>query len=283
MDAPGRRDEDAPVSVELLAVPSLALDLARHPRGGDVAAVLLTALTLRPGDLEVLDAQHVDSYLRDRARLAVAVSVPVAAGGGRGASPDSDTLERALKLVNGGLLEGAVSRRGDLRVLRHPRALAVVGDALLAAWSADGLREGDLATLTTPLSRGLVRLPGVERRGVYDGPSGALLHSVCRVLRHADGATWRRLAARPESQAAGTWPVLMHQAASAALTTGRLRAAAAAQLLTVVAIHQAWPGAAAVEGGWNAVSAVAAALVVSDVLPDAAFGGLVERWVRATT
>ena len=269
----------------LIAAPTLGLELARHPRGGDVAAILLAALSLTPGELADFGAMHIDSAPRDRARITagsrrvLAVSGP--GGSTQGASPD--LLDDVLALVGGELMPGASARVGDVRLVRHRGAVAIVGDAVLAAWAGDALPYAQRQVLNSPFVRAVSRLPGAAARPAYDGPRADLLASVAAVLSRGDRKLWRRLGLGSERASAGSWALLMHEASAAALTTGRLRAAASAQLVPVVAVHRSWPGPAAVEAGWNAVSAVAAAVTVADVLPDPAFAGLVQRWVRATT
>ncbi len=277
---------------KLIAAPTLALELARHPRGGDVAAVLLAALTLAPHELADFGAMHVDSPARDRARVmagsrgCLVGSSPMAGGRSpartfRGGT--ADLLGDVLALISGDLMAGASARVSDLRVVRHPGAVAIVGDAALAAWCGEELPYAQRQVLNSPFVRAVSRLPGAAARPAYEGPRVDLLASLAAVLRRADRKLWRRLGLGSDRQVSGSWARCMHEASAAAVTTSRLRAAAAAQLVPVVAVHRAWPGPAAVDLGWNAVSAVAAAVAVADVLPDPVFAALVERWVRATT
>ena len=269
----------------LIAAPSLALELARHPRGGDVAAVLLAGLTLAPHELADFGAMHVASPARDRARVLAGSRSALAASGssGRWRDGSADLLGDVLALVEGGLMTGASDRVSELRVVRHPGAVAIVGDAVLAAWCGGELPRAQRQVLNSPFVRAISRLPGAAARPAYDGPRPDLLGSLSAVLRRGDRQLWRRLALGSDSAVAGSWARLMHEASAAAVTTSRLRAAASAHLVPVVAVHRAWPGAGAVDAGWNAVSAVTAAVAVADVLPDPVFAGLVERWVRATT
>jgi hypothetical protein len=269
----------------LIAAPNLALELARHPRGGDVAAVLLAGLTLAPQEVVAFGAMHVDSPARDRARV-LAGSRSALVGGGQPSRPwrggHQDLLGDVLALVDAGLMSGASERISELRVVRHPGAVAIVGDAVLAAWCGSALPLAERQVLNSPFVRAITRLPGAAARPAYDGPRADLLGSLAAVLRRGDRKLWRRLGLGSDS-AVGSWARLMHEASAAAVTTSRLRTAASAQLLPVVAVHRAWPGAAAVDAGWNAVSAVAAAVAVADVLPDGVFAGLIARWVLATT
>lgn len=274
----------------LIAAPTLALELARHPRGGDVAAILLAGLTIAPHELAEFGAMHVDSPARDRARVLAGTragsrSALVSSGGSSGPwrGGSVEPLGEALALVAGALMPGASDRVGQLRVVRHPGAVAIVGDAVLAAWCGAELPAAERQVLNTPFVRAISRLPGAAARPTYDGPRPDLLGSLTAVLRRGDRKLWRRLGLGADRAAPGTWSRLMHEASAAAVTTDRLRTAASAHLLPVVAVHRSWPGAAAVDAGWNAVSAVAAAVAVADVLPDPVFAGLIERWVRATT
>ena len=267
----------------LIGAPTLALELARHPRGGDVAAVLLAGLTLGARELAAFGAMHVDSPARDRARVLAGSRAAVVVGSGRLGGGSRDLIGDVLALVAGALMPGASTRVGELRVVRQPGAVAIVGDAVLAAWCGEELPLAERHVLNSPFVRAVSRLPGAAARPAYDGPRADLLGSLAAVLRRGDRKLWRRLALGSDSAVAGSWARVMHEASAAAVTTGRLRAAASAQLLPVVAVHRAWPGPAAVDAGWNAVSAVAAAVVVADVLPDPVFAGLVQRWVRATT
>jgi hypothetical protein len=78
------------------------------------------------------------------------------------------------------------------------------------------------------------------------------------------------------------WAPAMHSASWAVYLSGRLRAAAAAQLLLVLAVDSAnvpIPGRAG--GVWNALSGAVHALVVRDLLDAATAGHLLEPYLAA--
>ena len=89
----------------LIAAPTLALELARHPRGGDVAAVLLAALGLGADELADFGAMHVDSPARDRARVLA----------GPGPDPTRRCWPAAGRRADGGAV--TASRCGDVLAL----------------------------------------------------------------------------------------------------------------------------------------------------------------------
>ena len=110
-------------------------------------------------------------------------------------------------------MPGASHRVGELRVVRHPGAVAIVGDAVLAAWCGEELPYAERQVLNSPFVRAVSRLPGAAARATYDGPRPDLLGSLAAVLRRADRKLWRRLGLGADGAAPGTWSRLMHEAA----------------------------------------------------------------------
>jgi hypothetical protein len=78
------------------------------------------------------------------------------------------------------------------------------------------------------------------------------------------------------------WSAAMHEASWAALTTGRIRAAASAQLLAVRSFRSGGLDATdGAEGVWNMISGYLQATVVSDVLSNDVRDLLSTPWLRA--
>jgi hypothetical protein len=114
------------------------------------------------------------------------------------------------------------------------------------------------------------------------GPNAADIRALLGRLRGMDSADRAGLRAatavlRPSSTT--EWAAAMHEASWAALTTGRVRAAAAAQFLAVRAYASSgFDAADGSEGVWNVISGAVHAGVVADVLPDDLARRLTEVW-----
>jgi hypothetical protein len=80
------------------------------------------------------------------------------------------------------------------------------------------------------------------------------------------------------------WAAAVHEASWAALTTGRIRAAATAQLLGVQAFRTAgFTAADGAEGLWNTVSGHIQAEAMGDVLSAETYSYLTRTWRAALT
>jgi hypothetical protein len=116
-------------------------------------------------------------------------------------------------------------------------------------------------------------------------PWGTPLRSLLAALRDLDAPgreRWRRAvdATRADRR---PWAATMHDACWAAHASGRVPAAAAAQLLAVQAFADAgFDAGDGATGVWNAVSGCVQGLVVADLLGEDALAVLTEPWALAT-
>jgi hypothetical protein len=78
----------------------------------------------------------------------------------------------------------------------------------------------------------------------------------------------------------GSWARAMHEASWAVELSGRRRAAAAAQMLLVGAVHGSVPARELARGAWNLLSGVVHAVAVEDLLEAGAFDVLVPAAAR---
>jgi hypothetical protein len=248
----------------LLNASTLGFDLARLPGGADVADVLLDALALRADDL-------------------VRVALPEPAG----AEPDAATpwrVQDALALMCGGDLASLVLMGSTLRT-------ATIGDVdqLLTCLRREWFDWGDVddadLRLTAELVEsccsavvrsawcgcGPVRWRPLAARPVDLGPQADRVAGLLAEVAMLTGDQAERLqdawCARGAQGSPVRWSQAMHGATWAVELTGRARAAMAAQLHLVGALHRAGVDVTLVAGGaWNALSGVVQALVVEDLL-----------------
>ncbi|MGH8869363.1 MAG: hypothetical protein ACRDYU_15390 [Actinomycetes bacterium] len=270
-----------------LGAPVLGYDLIRRADGHEVASVLVRALALDQRDLalvaevvhaderasawmdiaEVADAEpRVQSVMAEASRLAVdpqTVSA-MARSLGRAALGSLDDL---LRLVRREILDWTWVSLGERRVQDDvaARAATVVCDAAAASYLADSLSAESRRTLTRPWEAALARMP---HRRVHLGPQHDLVVACLRRLSRLDERDVARLRdSVSERELLASWGDALQDATSAARVTGRLRAAAAAQLMAVEALQRGGlPAEVGAVGAWNVVSGYVQALVVADVL-----------------
>jgi hypothetical protein len=276
----------------LVSAPVMGFDLCRTPGGPRAAQVLHRALTLTPDDLPVLAAHHADDADRLEAWLELSTSGdrnpeigPLVSGVAASVVAGSRVTQATL-----GLLEAA--RIGDLggllRCIRHDvfdwawsgdaelavqseeaaAAVAVVCDAAAAAYAQESLSEQSRRRLGAGWWRATRELPTTPPAL---GPQGAALEQLLARVRRIDAADRDRLTAaiarsrRPGAESV-PWSQAVHDASWAVHLSGRVRAAAAAQLLLVEAVSEAGvPVEELAAGSWNLLSGATQALVVRDV------------------
>jgi len=260
----------------------LGFDLTRLPGGAATAEVLLRGLCLTAADLPVLAERRPDEDVRGPLWLAVEDArreLPTL----RGLAAQDDPV-RAMALVHRAPI-GNVD--GLLRCVRHDilswtwdgegrqeaaaeRATAVLCDAVVSGYLRDQLapavRRG-LAAAWVSAMRRLPANPPIDL-GPHHHAVTSLLDRV-RTLSSADVARMLRVADDGRRHPSG-WSSAAHSASWASYLSGRIRTAAAAQLLLVQAIDTgAVPVADRAGGVWNMLSGAVQALVVRDLLDTA--------------
>jgi hypothetical protein len=151
----------------------------------------------------------------------------------------------------------------------------------VAADWVDGIDEVTRAELADGVEEIRTRL-GERPNDI--GPCADQVNEVLADLRQLDPTGRARLRAVNNEPAPGpsSWAEAVHEASWAALTTGRIRSAAAAQLQAVQAFRYGGLDATdGVEGIWNLVSGHVHACVVADVLPAQTRESLAAGWHRA--
>jgi hypothetical protein len=268
----------------LLGASLLGFDLVRRPGGGAVASLLVEALALGPSSLPVLAEGEAVGFLdpelpspdhRGLGDVLGEVTRLVAAGR---AGEALTLVEQApvaglgelLRFVREDVFEWAWESGpdGPVQDVETRRAVAVVCDAVVAAYHAEGTSRALHAQLLEPwaLARGrlgpLTADLGPCSSGVLD-----LLHGVA-ALEHDGLAQLIDLSRSVRRH--GPWGPAMHAASWAAYLADRVRPAACAQLLAARAVSQLDVDTAATAGGaWNLVSGAVQAAVVTDLLDDA--------------
>lgn len=280
----GRTTRGASKMYTLLGASVLGFDLVRREGGGVVASLLNEALALTPGDLPVLAAARpVGLLTNDDQRVVAAVG---------DLSPMSTALGEMTRLVGAGrvkealqLIEAApMSGLPDLlRCVREEvldwvwsdegpedvevaLALAVVSDAVTAAYHASALDEPVVQKLYEPWARA-----GLARRSIDLGPCQAEVDDLLARLTHLDASSRRfMLEAAAYARLRGGWARAMHSATWAVHMADRVRPAAAAQLRAVrVLVDAELSVSDSAAGVWNLVSGGVQATVVGDLLDEA--------------
>ena len=282
----------------LLGAPLLGFDLARRPGGAGVAALLDTALAVGPEELTALgdafDAGTVGWQARasvatpatTRLADAMAQTAQLVAEGRvsealhRLESASMAGLPEILTLVRDQVFDWTWSDEDGVR--RQPetavRGVAVLCDAVVAAYHAGRLSPGLTAQLEEPLHRALPRPPRLDL-----GPHHRVLaDALLRVARATPDQVTALGRAADTSRERGAWAPSMHSATWAVHLSGRTREAACAQLRAVRALAEAGVTAAeAAAGTWNLVSAACQALVVGDLLDAVTWSRLVAPLAEA--
>jgi len=285
----------------LVSAPVLGFDLTRLDGGAAAADVLLRALTLTIDDLELVagvagddwdrvalwqDVETAARVRRDqaaRAGMAGRPAAPSAPAEGQVLTPDGVDLAGALAVLERTPL-GTVDRllhcvRHDVldwTWRRHPaglvqlkpaaRAGAVLCDAVVAAYLRELLPDATRRRLAAAWLTARRQLP---ERPVDLGPQAGAVQALVERVRCLSAADVARLANVTDQGRAGIadWAHAVHSASWAVFVAGRVRAAAAAQLMLVQAVDSAGIRVAdRASGCWNLLSGAAQALAVRDVL-----------------
>ena len=289
------------MTISLVSAPVLGFDLVRHPAGTAVAETLLVALSLGPQDLAVFERVAATVAAPDPDRLAAArerlgrgslngsALIPEPAEEGSSLTGMISTLRRSMindlddleHLVRTDVLAWAGEAAGEAVTPDQLAATIRLTVAALAADWVDGLESGLRAQLAAGFRQAIALLP--PRR--YDtGPCQEELTAVLTELGRlgADGRDRLRQVNSLLGPGGSDWAQAVHEASWAAFTTGRIRAAASAQLLAVQAFRagglDATDGA---EGVWNMISGHVQACVVADVLPTTIQQDLARGWRSA--
>ncbi|HET6563354.1 MAG TPA: hypothetical protein VFG72_15875 [Marmoricola sp.] len=272
----------------LLGASVLGFDLVRRVGGGAVASLLVDAMALTPEDLPVLasarplglltadDRTEVDSAT-ERSPLSTALgqmSRLVEAGRVKEAL---QLIERApmagladlLACVRNEVFDWTWQGEGEARS-RPPTvatAVAVVCDAVTAAYHPTSLRDGLAQQLIEPWAIAQAALP---LRRLDLGPAHAELDAMLAELSRLDReGHLRLLEAAREARGRGGWAQAMHSASWAVHLADRVRPSAAAQLRAVRVLSDADVSVTdAAAGSWNVVSGAVQATVVADLLDD---------------
>jgi hypothetical protein len=269
----------------LVSAPVLGFDLVRMPGGAATAEVLLRALCLTADDLPILAERLPDEDVRGPLWLAVETAgrqVPTLRG--LAIQDGADNPAKAMALVQRapiGNLDGL------LQCVRHDvlswtwvtaggttsqrpvaeRASGVLCDAAVSAYLRDQLTPPVRRALAAAWVAAVRRLPA--NPPIDLGPDHQSVTSLLdrvRTLSSAEVARMLRVADDGRRHASG-WSTAVHSAAWAGYLSGRVRTAAAAQLLLVQAVDTgAVPLADRAGGVWNLLSGAVQALVVRDIL-----------------
>lgn len=280
----------------LVSAPVLGFDLVRMEGGAATAELLLAALTLTPEDLPVLAAPLPTHPVRAELWLEVAAA---AMRQRRTADLFGVDAERAANLL---VSSPIGSLDGLLHCLRHdvldwvpvPRAAEAAAEGATGAGSSPGVEldlehdpTGDAVAVLCDVAAACylrAELSDVARRRLSAGwvvasrrlparPAdlGPQHRTVARLLDRVRmlapaRATRLLLTAENAREQRADWAAAMHSASWAVHLSGRVRAAAAAQLALVSAVDATGlPIVDRASGVWNTLSGVVHALVVRDV------------------
>jgi len=265
----------------LVSAPVLGFDLTRLAGGAATAEVLLRGLCLTVEDLPILAEWLPDGDVRGPLWLAVESAdrqVPTLRGIADHEDPAQamalvqrapvGTLDGLLKCVRHDVLSWTWTTGGQNETAE--RATGVLCDAVVSAYLRDQLAPEVRRGLGGPWVAALRRLPANPPidLGPHHHSVTSLLERV-RTPSSADVARMMRTADDGRRQPSG-WATAAHSASWAAHLSGRIRTAAAAQLLLVQAIDTgAVPLADRAGGVWNLLSGAVQALVVRDLLDTA--------------
>jgi hypothetical protein len=273
----------------LVSAPVLGFDLVRMLGGSAVADVLLRVLPATESDIEILANSRVDEW----DRLTLWQDVDTAARQRptvRDLSTDGADAERTLALLERapiGTVDGLLhcvrhdvldwtwrsEPAGDRPTVRQQsevasRATAVVCDAVVAAYLRDLLPAQSRRRLAAGWLAAARWLPV---RTVDLGPQHEDIAALLARVRALHPAQLGRLARAAEVTRRGVndWAPAVHAASWAVYVSGRIREAAAAQLMLVQAVEDAGiPVADRAGGVWNLLSGAVQALVVRDMLAE---------------
>lgn len=265
------------MTYSLVNMPVLGFDLCRLAGGTELAEILLRTLRLEASHLSDLAAVPRAPRPRPTAAPALAGALAELREWQRDPhSPDASvravrTLERSLlgdfdalvRLVRDDILSWTWHETGPVR-FQHPDAVAatdLVVDLLAAAYGDAPERLPEVPHVTAggpPVAHDIDLGPcGDQVRATLDGIA-SITPSRADALRAAAGGSGR-----------SRWAGAVHDASWAVYLAGRLRPAAAAQLLAVRAFAAA--GFTARDGAygvWNVISGAVQAAVVADMVSE---------------
>lgn len=161
------------------------------------------------------------------------------------------------------------------------RATSVLCDAVAAAYLNDLMSDETVHRLTGPWEAISTALP--ERRADLGPQQDVILRLLGRVSSlPADDLDRLVRVAENSRGTLAEWAPAVHAASWAVYLSGRVRGAAAAQLLLVAAIDRAGVKVADRAGGvWNLLSGAVQALVVRDLLDTTTFHRLIDPFLAA--
>jgi hypothetical protein len=272
----------------LLGASVLGFDLVRRVGGGAVASLLVDAMAVTAQDLPALAAARPLGVVGLAERLEVGRATERAplstALGEMSRLVEAGRVREALRLIERAPMAGLEDLLACVRdevfdwtwqgtggaraqSAEAATAVAVVCDAVVAAYHPTSLRDGLARQLVEPWAAAQARLP---RRRVALGPREDEVAELLAGLARLDRDGHRRLlAAAGEARAGGGWAQAMHSASWAVHLSDRVRPSAAAQLRAVRVLCDAdVPATDVAAGTWNVVSGAVQAAVVGDLLDD---------------
>jgi hypothetical protein len=280
----------------LLGASVLGFDLVRRVGGGAVASLLVEALAVAPDDLPVLASARPLGLLtagdRDEVARATERSPLSTALARMSTLVEAGRVKEALRLIERAPMAGLAELldcvrneafdwtwQGDGGERTQPEeaaaAVAVVCDAVAAAYHPTSLRDGLARQLIEPWATAQAALP---RRSVHLGPANDEVDDLLARLSRLDREGHERLLeAAGEARGRGGWAQAMHSASWAVHLADRVRPSAAAQLRAVRVLSDAdVPATETAAGTWNVVSGAVQATVVGDLLDDESAAVLLE-------
>ena len=262
----------------LASAPVLGFDLTRLAGGPATAEVLLRALRLDRADLAVLAGQLPGDSVRvelwrdvaEASRLVPSLRSLAGIEPGRMldlvATAPIGTLDSLLRCVRHDVMAWTWDGHGRQDHIAE-RATALLCDAVASTYLRDRLDPLTRRGLAAAWVAAVRRLPAVAPvdLGPHHYAVSSLLERL-RALRPAEVPRLERTADDWRLNPMG-WPTAMHSASWAAYLAGRIRTAAAGQLLLVQAVDAAAiPLAVKAAGAWNLLSGAVQALIVRDLL-----------------
>jgi hypothetical protein len=262
----------------LASAPVLGFDLTRLAGGPATAEVLLRALRLDRADLPVLadqlpgDGVRVELWrdVAEASRLMPSLQSLAGTEPGRMldlvATAPIGTLDSLLRCVRHDVMAWTWDGHGRQDQVAE-RATALLCDAAASTYLRERLDPPTRRGLAAAWVAAMRRLPAVAPvdLGPHHYAVSSLLERL-RALRPAEVPRLERTADDWRRDPMG-WPTAMHSASWAAYLAGRIRTAAAGQLLLVQAVDAAAiPLAVKAAGAWNVLSGAVQALIVRDLL-----------------
>ncbi|WP_026421657.1 hypothetical protein [Actinokineospora inagensis] len=261
----------------LVSAPVLGFDLTRMAGGPATAEILLTLLAQSTSGIEVLAsraASHTPALGLARSHALAAAAEQTSVRDLTG--PSAVTLLQHSPIGSlAGLLhcvrtDVLVPDRDTFPAGTAPEppddVVALVTDAICATYLRESLTDTDRRVLA---SAWLTARRDLPEPALDLGPTHDLVHRLLDRVRAAHPAEVRALAVAADRMRAEQvdWSAAMHSAAWAVHVSGRVRAAATAQLLLVRAVDLAGVSVDdRASGVWNVLSGAVQALMVRDLV-----------------